>query len=66
MSLNATKAQGNDYFLTRELLVALLVLIITIGKLLNFFYPNNYLFDILIYQTISCIFSIICLVEEKP
>lgn len=30
MSLNVAKAQGNDYFLTRELLVALLVLLFTV------------------------------------
>lgn len=32
MSLNVAKAPGNDYFLTRELLVALLVLLFTVGE----------------------------------
>lgn len=32
MSLNLTKATGTDYFLTRELVVALLVLLVTLGK----------------------------------
>lgn len=78
MSLNVAKAPGNDYFLTKELLIALLVLLVTVGKCrrkhsvrtiiiynLHFFQCFSFCGKKAVRQTATC-YSWVCVIRAKP
>lgn len=61
MSLNVAKAAGNEYILTREVLVALLVLIVSVGKCR---FVKMFILEKLVFNN-PCCFTVLFVLWKK-